>query len=167
MKLLKIFTPKCLHTLDLQRYFNLIKARICDVEAWPGEITITNGRACQPQSQGLVERGNDIVEEMVAYHFNTSCSEGASLGKGQHGYLRFSASLNFSACKCDFAPSSYLLSLQTVQGMHTPTANLCLSLHVPFTGFVKEPIYFSIQSLGQTAKINTISIFSITAYKDM
>ena len=33
------------------------------VEDWPGEITIINGRAQHPQSQGLVEQGNAKVKD--------------------------------------------------------------------------------------------------------
>ena len=36
---------------------------------WPGEITIVNGRPRHPQSQGLVERGNAKVEEMIGCYF--------------------------------------------------------------------------------------------------
>ena len=42
------------------------------VKTWPGEITIVNGRPRHPQSQGLVERGNAKVEEMIACHFRES-----------------------------------------------------------------------------------------------
>lgn len=88
-----------------------MNSTVCNlVEPWPGEITIItdyHGRACQPQSQGLVERGKSKVEEMLACHFNTSCSGGASLG--QHSYLRFSVSLNFSACKCDLTLFTFAL----------------------------------------------------------
>ena len=33
---------------------------------WPGDVTIVNGRARHPQSQGLVERVNAKVEQMLA-----------------------------------------------------------------------------------------------------
>ena len=45
------------------------------VDDWSGEITIINGRARHPQSQGLVERGNAKVEEMLACRFH---AQGAS-----------------------------------------------------------------------------------------
>ena len=40
------------------------------VKNWPGYTTIVNGRPRHPQSQGLVERGNSKVEEMLACHFH-------------------------------------------------------------------------------------------------
>ena len=45
------------------------------VEEWPGETTLVNGRARHPQSQGLVERANAKVEQMLAYRFKSVPSE--------------------------------------------------------------------------------------------
>ena len=39
------------------------------MEDWPGEITIINGKPRHPQSQGLIEKGNSTVEEMLACKF--------------------------------------------------------------------------------------------------
>ena len=44
------------------------------VERWPGKVTIVNGRPRHPQSQGLVERGNAKVEELIACRF-ASCKQ--------------------------------------------------------------------------------------------
>jgi len=68
--------PKILQSVNGREFVNSTVRNL--VEAWPGEITIINGRARHPQSQGLVERGNAKVEEMLACHFNTSCGGGAS-----------------------------------------------------------------------------------------
>ena len=40
------------------------------VKNWPGYTTIVNGRPRHPQSQGLVEKGNAKVEEVLACHFH-------------------------------------------------------------------------------------------------
>ena len=44
------------------------------VERWPGKVTIVNGRPRHPQSQGLVERGNAKVEELIACRY-TICKQ--------------------------------------------------------------------------------------------
>ena len=41
------------------------------VEHWPGKVTSVNGRPRHPQSQGLVERGNAKVEELIACQFTS------------------------------------------------------------------------------------------------
>lgn len=48
------------------------------IEDWPGEIAIVNGRARHPQSQGLVERGNAKVEEMLACRFVSNRDAGSA-----------------------------------------------------------------------------------------
>ena len=45
------------------------------VEDWPGEITTVNGRARHPQSQGLVERANAKVEQMLGCRFYEGYSD--------------------------------------------------------------------------------------------
>lgn len=59
--------PKILQSDNGREFVNGIVKKL--VEDWPGEITIINGRAKHPQSQGLVERGNAKVEEMLASRF--------------------------------------------------------------------------------------------------
>ena len=59
--------PKILQSDNGREFVNGIVKKL--VEDWPGEITIINGRARHPQSQGLVERGNAKVEEMLASRF--------------------------------------------------------------------------------------------------
>ena len=61
--------PKILQSDNGREIVNGIVRKL--VEDWPGEITIINGRAQHPQSQGLVERGNAKVEEMLASRFST------------------------------------------------------------------------------------------------
>ena len=65
--------PKILQSDNGREFVNGIVRKLLD--DWPGEITIVNGRARHPQSQGLVERGNAKVEEMLACRFHT---QGAS-----------------------------------------------------------------------------------------
>ena len=59
------------------------------IEDWPGEVTIISSRLRHPQSQGLIERGNAKVEEMLACQFY---DEKPIAPLGQHGCLRFSVS---------------------------------------------------------------------------
>jgi transposase InsO family protein len=65
--------PKILQSDNGREFVNGIVRKLLD--DWPGEITIVNGRARHPQSQGLVERGNAKVEEILACRFHT---QGAS-----------------------------------------------------------------------------------------
>lgn len=60
--------PKILQSDNGREFVNGIVKKL--VEDWPGEITIINGRPRHPQSQGLVERGNAKVEEMLASRFH-------------------------------------------------------------------------------------------------
>ena len=60
--------PKILQSDNGREFVNGIVRKL--VDEWPGEITIINGRARHPQSQGLVERGNAKVEEMLACRFH-------------------------------------------------------------------------------------------------
>ena len=48
--------------LDCQRYYNPIDVVKEALLAWPGEDIIINGRPRHSQSQGLVEKGNHLVE---------------------------------------------------------------------------------------------------------
>lgn len=61
--------PKILQSDNGREFVNGIVTKL--VDDWPGEITIINGRVRHPQSQGLVERGNAKVEEMLACRFHT------------------------------------------------------------------------------------------------
>ena len=61
--------PKILQSDNRREFMSGIVRNV--VDDWPGEITIINGRARHPQSQGLVERGNAKVEEMLACRFHT------------------------------------------------------------------------------------------------
>lgn len=65
--------PKILQSDNGREFVNTIIHKL--VQDWPGEITVVNGRARHPQSQGLVERGNAKVEEMLACRFKTSEEE--------------------------------------------------------------------------------------------
>ena len=62
--------PKILHSDNGREFTSTLIAEL--VKNWPGEITIVNGRPHHPQSQGLVERGNAKVEDMIACHFRES-----------------------------------------------------------------------------------------------
>ena len=62
--------PKILQSDNGREFVNGIVRKL--VKDWPGEITIINGRARHPQSQGLVEQGNAKVEEMLTCCFHTS-----------------------------------------------------------------------------------------------
>ena len=57
-------------------YVNSIFRQI--LEDLPGEVTIINGRVRHPQSQGVVEKGNAKVEEMLACHFQSEKADGES-----------------------------------------------------------------------------------------
>ena len=62
--------PKILQSDNGREFASTLIAEL--VKNWPGEITIVDGRPCYPQSQGLVERGDAKVEEMIACHFHES-----------------------------------------------------------------------------------------------
>ena len=75
-KVFAYFGPPKILQSDNGREF--VNSTVCNlVEDWLGEVTIINGRARHPQSQGLVERGNAKVEEMLACRFN-ACNTDAS-----------------------------------------------------------------------------------------
>ena len=59
--------PKVLQSDNGREFVNTIIHQV--VADWPGEVTIINGRPRHPQSQGLVERGNGKVKEMLACRF--------------------------------------------------------------------------------------------------
>jgi transposase InsO family protein len=65
--------PKILQSDNGREFVNTIVHKL--VEDWPGEVTIVNGRARHPQSQGLVERGNAKVEEILACRFHAASTE--------------------------------------------------------------------------------------------
>ena len=65
--------PRILQSDNGREFVNMIIRKV--VADWPGEVTIVNGRARHPQSQGLVERANAKVEQMLACHFNSAPSE--------------------------------------------------------------------------------------------
>ena len=60
--------PKILQSDNGREFVNSIIHKL--VADWPGEVTIINGRPRHPQSQGLIERGNAKVEEMLACRFH-------------------------------------------------------------------------------------------------
>ena len=63
--------PKILQSDNGREFASTLMAELVK-KNWPGEITIVNGRPRHPQSQGLVERGNVKVEEMIACHLHES-----------------------------------------------------------------------------------------------
>ena len=64
--------PKILHSDNGREFVNEL-VREC-LRIWPGEVVIVNGRPRHSQSQGLVEKGNHLVEmqlqSMTAEHDN-------------------------------------------------------------------------------------------------
>ena len=56
--------PRILQSDNGREFVNAIIHKV--VGDWPGDVTIVNGRARHPQSQGLVERANAKVEQMLA-----------------------------------------------------------------------------------------------------
>lgn len=60
--------PKILHSDNEKEFVNSIITKL--LEEWSGEITVITGRVQHPQSQGLVERSNAKVEEMLACRFH-------------------------------------------------------------------------------------------------
>ena len=56
--------PKILLSDNGREFVNVIVQKL--VEDWPGEITMINGRPRHPQSQGLIEKGNATVKDMLA-----------------------------------------------------------------------------------------------------
>lgn len=80
--------PKILQSDNGREFVNSIVHKL--VEDWPGEITIVNGRAWHPQSQGLVERANAKVEEMLACRFH-------KITRGQHPWTSWLPEIQ---CKC-------------------------------------------------------------------
>ena len=68
--------PKILQSDNGREFVNTIVHKL--VQDWPGEVTIVNGRARHPQSQGLVERGDAKVEEMLACRFSENGSSDTS-----------------------------------------------------------------------------------------
>ena len=88
--------PKILQSDNGREFASTLMAEL--VKNWPGEISIVNGRPCHPQSQGLVERGNAKVEEMIACHFHESKGtvifmKARELSPGQTGYMKFNVSI--------------------------------------------------------------------------
>ena len=67
--------PKILQSDNGREFVNSIVDKI--VDDWPGEVTIINGRPRHPQSQGLIERGNAKVEELLACRFHCEDSSSA------------------------------------------------------------------------------------------
>ena len=65
--------PRILQSDNGREFVNAIIRKV--VKEWPGEVTIVNGRARHPQSQGLVERGNAKVEQMLACRFHSEPSD--------------------------------------------------------------------------------------------
>ena len=52
--------PKILQSDNGREFVNNIVQEV--INSWPGEVTIINGRPRHSQSQGLVEKGNHLVE---------------------------------------------------------------------------------------------------------
>ena len=52
--------PKILQSDNGREFVNEIIKQV--LKSWPGEVTIINGRPLHSQSQGLVEKGNHLVE---------------------------------------------------------------------------------------------------------
>lgn len=52
--------PKILQSDNGREFVNVVVKET--LKAWPGEVTIINGRPRHSQSQGLVEKGNHLVE---------------------------------------------------------------------------------------------------------
>eukprot|EP00731_Ephydatia_muelleri_P017471 Em0010g569a len=55
--------PKILQSDNGREYVNEIVKEV--VRSWPGEVVIINGRPRHSQSQGLVEKGNHLVEMQI------------------------------------------------------------------------------------------------------
>ena len=72
-------------------YVNSIFRQI--LEDLPGEVTIINGRVRHPQSQGVVEKGNAKVEEMLACHFQSEKAD---------DYVEWTSHLPMIQCKLSF-----------------------------------------------------------------
>ena len=60
--------PKILQSDNGREFVNCVIHEL--IEDWPGEVTIISGCPRHPQSQGLIERGNAKVEEMLACRFH-------------------------------------------------------------------------------------------------
>ena len=65
--------PRILQSDNGREFVNAVVHKL--VEDWPGEVTIVNGRARHPQSQGLVERANAKVEQMLGCRFYEGSSD--------------------------------------------------------------------------------------------
>ena len=81
--------PKLLQSDNGREFVNSVIDNL--VKDWPGEVTVINGRARHPQSQGLIEHGNAKVEEMLACRFSRTSSE--------HGQASWTAWLPEIQCK--------------------------------------------------------------------
>ncbi len=70
--------PKILQS-DIGREFvnQIVKECLC---LWPGEVVIINGRPRHSQSQGLVEKGNHLVEMQMQSMKAELCGTSQSLG---------------------------------------------------------------------------------------
>ena len=55
--------PKILQSDNGREFVNEIVKEV--VRSWPGEVVIINGRPRHSQSQGLVEKGNHLVEMQI------------------------------------------------------------------------------------------------------
>ena len=55
-----IGVPKILQSDNGREFVNEIVKEV--ILAWPGQVTIINGRPRHSQSQGLVEKGNHLIE---------------------------------------------------------------------------------------------------------
>lgn len=64
--------PRIFQSDNGREFVNSIVHKV--VDDWPGEVAMVNVRAHHPQSQGLVERANAKVEQMLACCFHSSAS---------------------------------------------------------------------------------------------
>ena len=55
--------PKILQSDNGREFVNEIVKEV--VRSWPEEVVLINGRPCHSQSQGLVEKGNHLVEMQI------------------------------------------------------------------------------------------------------